>query len=545
MEEETTEHDSERSRATVSLVDSTPMRGTRPIHRHYTRPDDFAEAMAVFWRANNPDARISNAQMDSWALSQAEYDEEFAHLDNDNDVEVEEEIPIPEPPMTVEEIPAAISYGARVAANDAANRIVIDTANFLHDANDFVNDSEDTYDHDYIDKRKPLPKVVPQVETFNVPWIEYPERNDKIVEVKWKILIAAIAPILEGLFPGNWDIREAHTGEDTVVKNVMITVKFPHVTIARESLSKGVMAKHNIEDLYVRMTINNSFEMLGNISGTRGTLKDYELAAFFAHSHLTSQGCNTFDSFCQGNTTMREILSRLQLRGFFKATPEIKKDSINEEVSEDSLLEFEAFLHQLGAFVSHEATNGTPYKYISRIQTGISSNVREDQMRESFVNFMRLDLSSLPFKVNSGRVEIVYDDVTEELLNKAAVVRQRMDSNGTLYSVGTARLVNGQMSNLNFVPFIFRGEMVQQKIIKTDEQQEETKTYCHVAIREYILQRINQRIISGQLERSVREVYERKRDHVNKSIDRTRAEAGNQRISELENLVPIIANPLN
>lgn len=373
---------------------------------------------------------------------------------------------------------------------------------------------------------------VPKHEVYSVPWIEYPD-GSAAASSRWRILVHGMKPVLDGLFPDNWDFRK----DDEESKGGMLTVKYPYLTVSRHS----EQISHDISELYVRFYITPEHVLLGDIKGTRGELKSFELNGQYAHSHLQNSAINGFGSFCQGSTVMRDIMSRVAMEGFFKDG--------SFTLNKDVIMEFEGLLHQCSAFMQHEATGGHPHRYISKIREGIKEPVYSTDIYQSIQNFCRLDLSELPMKIQDGVVSVEYENKTEDLLVQAATKTEYEDSWGERFSIiaRASDALRQTRENPSFKSFMFRGQIVKQKIIFAEDEQikENTRRYCHATISTNILNKLNDKLKSIYFTQRVERRYASERDNLLRYASRVNSETDNPRNSELENLVALVPNSLN
>lgn len=301
---------------------------------------------------------------------------------------------------------------------------------------------------------------------------------------QWKKWHDAIAPLLDALFPETWDLSFESSGVKGIIAT--LTLLFPELDVS------DTVRTQKIYDLYVRVRFNNSSAITGVVSGTRGVLSDREWFGNYAHSHLRSEGCNGFTSFCQGSTTLVDISTRLGLQGFFK-------EGGDGEIDPESVEMFEAYLHQLYAFMSHEATEGRPYRHIKSIGRGSSSDVGGEELQESLNRFLTLvQDKELPFVFEDNTPKVVYNTQLEEFLLASATRTQYMDQDGNFYD--SEEIPEGYRTsniNANFQRFMFRGRRIDQVITHPPVVEPDVTTkkkYCHAQIRNFIIKAINDRI---------------------------------------------------
>lgn len=355
---------------------------------------------------------------------------------------------------------------------------------------------------------------------------------------KWKKLVETIKPIMDAIFPEAWDITfvirtdfsflEEDDGTEGGV-GAWITVLYKDLIIRR---SDGHRKPHQLRDLYVRFYINDNLALTSNIRGTRGELTIAEYSSDYAHSHISSM--NGFTNFCLGSTFLRDFASRIGNEGFFDDEGNLKGDF---------LLTFEAFLHQIEAFVSHEATEGKPHRLISTIGNGTSIRIDDNDRIRSMQNFVRESMNKeLPIVFENNVPVLVYNSELEKILVRAATKRQFMAFDGTMYSTINEYTQGDDsiMRNPGFESFIFRGQLVQQTItypLGCDTSNK--KLYCHEEIRKYIITTINTRIQEGYLKGGIEATYQR----ILERSSSTRSWKTNSKTqSFLEALEPIVQN---
>lgn len=322
---------------------------------------------------------------------------------------------------------------------------------------------------------------------YDCAWIVNSQLTTKSVQIakQWKKWHDAIAPVLDALFPDTWDLTfETGTSSNSTIANLVLL--FPELDVS------DTVRIHKIFDLYVRVRFNKDASITGALSGTRGVLSDREWFGNYAHSHLRSEGCNGFTGFCQGSTTLVDISTRLGLKGFFK-------EGGDNEVDPESVEMFESYLHQLYAFMSHEATEGRPYRYIKHIGRGSSADAGEYDFQVSLTRFLTMVADKeLPFVFEDSTPKVVYNTQLEELLIAIATKTQYMDQDGNLYD--SEQIPDEyRTSDINhaFHAFTFRGRRITQTIIHPQVVEPDyttKKKYCHAQIRNYIISTINARI---------------------------------------------------
>lgn len=375
-------------------------------------------------------------------------------------------------------------------------------------------------------------------------WIVNPELTIKKAPDKarnWKSLVEAISPILQRVFPDGWEIKfelkdvvkydESGDAFGITVVEAVVTVLFPEIFIQGAIKFKP----HRIADLYVRFRISDDLKLTGQLTGTRGQLTIAEFRDSYAHSHLQSSAINHFSSFCQGSTTLVNISTELGYRGFF----------IDGKVDEESLLIFEAYLYQLHAFVSHQATNGTPFKRYERIGNGQNQRVDGNELYTSYSKFVRAYKDrEIPVIFRNNMPCVNYCPELEEMLVKIAERTQFKASNGRMYSIieSNARQADSIDRNPSFLSFSFRGKKVTQEITYSEKPiLEDKQIYCHEEIRNYIIERINSRIEDQYFDRAIREEYQR--GHQTLVSGEKPWKTDSKVESFLKTLEPINANP--
>lgn len=305
------------------------------------------------------------------------------------------------------------------------------------------------------------------------------------VALKWKRWLDAISPVLDALFSQGWDVSFTFDNRQQVLAN--LCVLFPELIVS------DTVRDHPIKDLYVRIRFASNMSLTGVLNGTRGELTDREYHSNYAHSHLQTHGVNGFTHFCKGNSVLTEITTRLGLRGFFNE----RMGEESDEVDPESVEMFEAYLHQLHAFMCHEATEGTPYRKIANIGRGSSNQVTQEELKASLDKFLLLTQGQeLPVTFVGDIPCLTYNETLEKLLVQAAVKTQYRSPDGIFYSTETIPGAVLEMTrNPSFTTFEFRGQQINQKIThpKTEDNIDKRK-YCHEAIRQHIIQTINARV---------------------------------------------------
>lgn len=379
---------------------------------------------------------------------------------------------------------------------------------------------------------------IPEDETLpDVPWVRGLSdfaNFDQTLRKEWHKLYYAIEPILNGLFPEAWDLEFGCAEEGNAT---YLTLLFHDVAV--QAGEDGPV--HHIRELYVRMVFIDA-HLTGTMDGTRGEVTDVEFHSSYAHSHL-DEGIDDFSPFCRGTTHMVDLCSTLGLNGFFNE---------QGEISEFALLQFEAFLHQVGAFVAHEATDGVPYKRIRNIgkgaidgTSGVSYTIRQQSLSKFISVVVEEDLiSQLSYRSTEGIPEIVYSPFMEQILLRTALVTGYHDPGGLFYTkLEIPDSVLSMSFNPEFRVFTFRGKEVEQQITHPEKKEPENRTlYCHEQIRNYVIRSINERIRKSIRGRVIEEASARASQGETTSGWR---EVDPETRSFLQNLVLVSKSPLN
>ena len=370
-------------------------------------------------------------------------------------------------------------------------------------------------------------------------------------KLRWQKLIEFLYPIVDVLFPEAWDfhvepsyrIQQDENGNDVEVFGAKgtLTLYYPHVTILSR---KGI--EYPITDLYVRVFFNEQCNITGSVHGTRGSLKAVEYVGSYVHSHLThlnKSGRDNFTHFCQGSTLMRDLITRLSVEEIL--------DEDNNPIEEAPML-FEAFLHQLGAYVSHEAKDGNPYMYIHAIGTGANTQpvTDEDNQRayQNFKNYCRAFRYTPELFIDRGEVKIKENDPNFERVLLTVTQRlQYKNAEGGFYE-DNLKLDKVPSSNPNFRAFTFRNQTITQKIIKDgqEQKQEQRQQYCHRQIKNYIINVLQSEIAAAITEQGKQHYYERVRAERAQRISSAKLARSNNGKAHhktkrfFESLVPII-----
>lgn len=388
---------------------------------------------------------------------------------------------------------------------------------------------------------EPVKAELPEDPIEEKPWIigvdmlPYKTKKEKWTYKAWRILLQEICPVLDALFPERWHFefveRSDEFGNSFWRRNLI--VKYDEITLSR----KGDNATHRIENLFVKLRFSDNLSITGEVQGTRSSITDLEYLGSYAHSHLDNDAKNQFTSFCQGDTVFRDLLTKLGSNGFFKETHTYTDEP---SLKEDVALQFEGLLHQLGAYVSHEATEGRPHLYYKQIGTGSSNGVNSGDVQTNVLRFLTLfeKNKELPIHFQNNVPYLTNNEELEKYLLQICTHYQFKDNQGNYYSdIVIPSNIRSMTKNRNFVSFNFRGETVTQTITHPVKADETVRTkYCHRQIRDTIVSKIN-----GQISQDYSNIFFDRAYERNLEVERAEREgkASDTPESILEALVPV------
>jgi len=153
------------------------------------------------------------------------------------------------------------------------------------------------------------------------------ETEDDIYEIAEKILQIEM--------PGNYWINRS---------NGCIYLRYPSITLTNDTGET-----HTVEDLIIKLSVNNTQTCFNAMYGWRAALSQREVNNIYGHSHLR-QDLYNFQSFCMGSGTP---MSKIYEKAKISLTP----------------AEFGLYLAQLNAYLSWESLEGNPYISISNLKS--------------------------------------------------------------------------------------------------------------------------------------------------------------------------------
>jgi transcriptional regulator CtsR len=323
-------------------------------------------------------------------------------------------------------------------------------------------------------------------------------------------VIANVTPILDRVFPNNYDIQFTHivfskdvqpnialyTSKLTIQLDIIL--KFPEILI-----KNGSGHKHTIKDLYVKIAvIASSTQSLrySGLYGARGQVSAAELRLKYAHSHLPSfnsdLGPGAWASFCLGS-------SMLAMKEMWK---------LNDPLS------FEMMLYNIQDLVEWESLSGVPYiriDAISRFSGGLRTISEHDyydieHVQEQLEN-KALDHISLKIQENGYIKVISKETLSEELATTMQNVNRHsayhyivIKSGDSIISASLLNVVRDNGAEVDRWRTIeFKEETIKPILIKDyeDIDPEGLTKYIHPTIEEYIKQSIEREINFQEIKR--------------------------------------------
>lgn len=371
--------------------------------------------------------------------------------------------------------------------------------------------------------------IAPSLISETSPWIQESRLTGAYNSSPqmWKTWYDGLSPILDDLFPEAWHLKFFVDGPEIKAE---IIVLFPELYVK----GPNNVPAHRIQDLYVKMLFNSGGALTGNLMGARGKVTEREYHGNYMHSHLPSEAKNHFAYFCKGSSYLSELGTKLGVAGFFTPTGKI---------AAEPMYMFEGYLHQMHAFMCHEATEGTPHRFIAQIGTGDVVSADREDLVTSYKQFCQtFKDATIPMVFEGNVPKVVYNRELEAMLVQIATKTQFKDANGNYYSEeGTYADLADMHFNRHFQSFDFRGRPVRQQILHGETLNNSQKPrYCHESIKTYIIEELNKEIRiqahKGGLERLYQERALSKRQ-----ITRGRA-LDSQTQSLLEALEPLVQN---
>jgi len=330
--------------------------------------------------------------------------------------------------------------------------------------------------------------------------------------------IDSIADILEEVFPNKWDIvlrrKREHTEELGFYNSSNrpfipeFIIHFPQIIITN---SKGAI--HCITDLYIKLepkSTDGSFSFK-NFSGKRMSASKEEINNKYQHSHLSSarylkygedsssSGAFNFRSFCLGTSEINQVLTMLM----YDYKPGI----------------FRLFLLQLEEYLNWESLEGTPHITISSIMNAHAPESLSFSDIARYYNSLKgrkENQKEIDFTLEGNQVRILDNEKYEEFLrlwenkyNYDSNTISRKDNAGNYYSYAEVsnEIICGNLSNeenLEKVSFMFRQQKVEFKLINANQEIDNT-FYIHKQIKEYVTEKIEERIKSKRLRTHITE----------------------------------------
>ena len=314
--------------------------------------------------------------------------------------------------------------------------------------------------------------------------------EDSIID-KFIPLFEEINPILEAVYPGQYDIQ--YNSEN---KKLNVLIKFDHIKITNSRDES-----RDIENLYtvLEFKINqNNRPVVSSFQGFRSTLsiKDYKNG--YAHSHLNRRNRATLFStgpFCTGSTPFSVIIADLS-------------QNFDSE-------KFELFLYDLDNYVRWESLEGTPY---IRLADDASHNiaarevitVTDNQMASSLGKYFNLSTYvpnySISYLNNNVEINILESTEFMQEVGRYADVKGNLNSQGYLMPLTEVNLEqvkedeHESMFNVQFITF--RNEEINYEIKKEGAGQESEFPHPEIfsRIKDTISKGIREEVLSKQFQ---------------------------------------------
>jgi hypothetical protein len=322
-------------------------------------------------------------------------------------------------------------------------------------------------------------------------------------------VIANITPILDRVFPDNYDIQltleyDRFSYDDKIESCISIDLgiilKFPEILI-----KNGSGHRHTIKDLYVKISAKNSSYKpeveYYSINGARGEITDAELSATYRHSHISrfdgNMGPGVFGHFCLGSSML--------------ADKRVWK--LNDPLS------FEMMLYNIQDLVEWESLGGVPHirmETLARFSGGLKQFTSDDMcgIQNQIAKLTQVGINDIALKIqDNGYIKVIpTEDFSKNIANSFAPnsYNDRMynviKSGDLIISIELLRNNenNDKIDPNEWITFKFKGEKIKPILIKDYEEikTEELTRYLHPVIEQFIIQQLEREINFQEIKRS-------------------------------------------